>query len=84
MTRTWLDEMSDDIVRSLPKPRFSPNLVFDFDHVRAAIALVEAAIEASREETERVGREALAKAVADPTHSFIKEPVFAPLGAAMW
>lgn len=76
--------MSEEMLRNLPKPRFSPSLVFDFDHVRAAIALVEAAIEASREETERVGREALAKAAADPSHNFLKRPVFAPMGAAMW
>jgi hypothetical protein len=36
------------------------------------------------EESEREGREAIAKAAADPRHDFIRDPVLAPMAAMMW
>jgi hypothetical protein len=84
MPRSWLDEMTEEMARSLPKPRFCPNLIFDFDHVRAAIALVETGIEGLRQETQRTHHKALVNAAADPRHRFVKQPVFGPMAADMW
>jgi hypothetical protein len=65
---------------------FSPTLIFNFDHVRAAVAMIEGAIEKERAEL-RVATSAArraTRAVQDPNHSFLEDPVMAPLAVAIF
>jgi hypothetical protein len=84
MARRWLDQLSEQWRRQLPKAPRSPDQLYDFEHVREAIAIVEKAIEHSRLEAEKAGGQSIEQAVANPYHSYIENPVFARLAVAMW
>lgn len=81
---SWLDKLSKGLIARLPPQPFAPPVTFDFEHVRRAIELVEAAIERNKTQTTEASRAAAMKAAMDPSHSFIEKPVFAPMAAAFW
>lgn len=60
------------------------SLVFDFDDVRKAVAMVEDAIERTKAETSAAHMAAATAAAADPFHDFSERPIFAPMMVAMW
>jgi hypothetical protein len=81
---SWLETLLPEMLRNIPAPQFSPTLIFDFDHVRAAVAMVEDVIERNRVETFDTAAASAHAAAQDPTHDWITHPVMAPMAAAMW
>jgi len=69
---------------TLPPRRFAPSIAFHFAHVRKVIAIVEEAVERAKKETHDEQQARARKAAANPFHNFIENPVFAPMGEALW
>lgn len=65
-------------------PDLATELASRFTDMRAAVALAEGAIEQGKRDAKARGDAALAKAVADPNHSSIESPVFAPMAQEFW
>ena len=82
--KSALEQIVGDMIANLPKPVFAPSLLFDFDDVREAIAMIEEAIVKKQEKTQIERREAATKAAQDPFHSYVKNPIFAPMAEALW
>jgi hypothetical protein len=70
----------------LPEPPFSPGLIFHFDHVKAAIAMVEDAIMAAqrKQRADTSSQRRAMQAASDPNHSFLEAAVMAPSVDAIW
>lgn len=83
-TRSALDVLLEEHLASLPRPRFSPSLTFDFDSVRAVIGLMEAAVEELKAQTAAAHEERLHRAASSPSTNFLKEGIFARMGSEMW
>jgi hypothetical protein len=81
---SWLKTLTDEMLKRLPQRQFSPVLIFGFDDVSAAIEIVEKAIAESSAATEALSTAQAKKAAADPSHSYIENPVFAPMAAEFW
>jgi len=81
---TWLDKVTNEMLANGPERTFAPSLLFDFDHVREAIAMTEEAIIHKQEKTQAERREVAMKAAQDPFHSYAKDPVSAPMAVALW
>jgi hypothetical protein len=60
------------------------SLVFNFDDVRKAVAMVEDAIARTKAETSAEHMKAAMAAAADPFHEISERPIFAPMMVAMW
>ena len=75
----WLDEILGETLKNL-RPGMFTDWSFGFADMQRAITIVEAAIARNEVETADAGRAAALKAAADPSHSFIKDPVFVPMG----
>jgi len=71
------------MVKNLPKDAFT-DWTFGFGDLQRVVDLVEKAVERNAAETAEAGRAAAIKAAADPSHSFVKRPVFAPMAAELW
>src|SRR4051794_22898595 len=85
MARTYLDDLVDERLRRFSfKRQFSPIVIFDFDHVRAAIASVETAIKAAQKETDEASGAAVVEAAADPDRDFMEKPLLAPIFIEWW
>lgn len=84
---TWLKTLVEEKLRTMHEAGFSPLLTFDFDHVLAAVTMVEDAIDreqaGTREETGKA-RKAARTAGTDPNQSFLDNPVFAHLGVELF
>lgn len=76
---SWLDEIMAEKLKNLRPDAFT-DWSFGFADMQRAITLVEAAIARNEVETAEAGRAAALKAAADPSHNFMKNPVFAPMG----
>lgn len=76
---TWLDAIVGDMLKNLPPDAFSDRSG-GLDDVVRVIALLEKAIEENARATSDARDAALAKALADPFHSFARNPIFAPAG----
>ena len=83
MAESAVSVLLREMIAKLPPPSFSPVLTFDFEHVRQAVSMVEAAIEASQAEARQVVSEETAKRIASPGRSFITEPHFPAMGAML-
>lgn len=75
----WLDEILGETLKNL-KPGMFTDWSFGFADMQSAITLVETAIKRNEVETAEAGRAAALKAAADPGHSYMKNPVFVPMG----
>jgi hypothetical protein len=80
---SWLEKIVGEVVKSLPAAAVIDR-TFGFGDIQRVISLVEKAAEQNAAETIEAGHSVALKAAADPSHSFIKRPVFAPLGAELW
>ena len=81
---SWLEKLAAGFPVGSPTQALSPSLMFDFDDVREAVAMVERAIADRQSETEvKMTGRALAIAT-DPTRSFLAEGPFASSLPAMW
>ena len=69
---SWLETLVPEMLRNLPARQFSPTLIFGFDHVRAAVAMVEEAIQRNKVETFDTATASAHAAAQDPTHDWIK------------
>jgi hypothetical protein len=74
---SWLEKLVGEITDNLDPNVFS-DASHGFEDIERVIALVEKAIEQNAVETAQAGHDAALKAAADPFHSFVKKPVFAP------
>src|SRR6266516_2332651 len=81
---SWLEKLVLEKLRMMPPSSPSPALTFDFDQVRKAIAMIEGAIEREQVAATERGNTSVAKAAADPSHSYLNEPVFAPMVSHLW
>jgi hypothetical protein len=81
---TWLDTITKEMLANLPQRAFAPSLIFDFDHVREAVAMAEAAIIRKQDATQTERREIATKAAQNPFHSYVKDLVFTPMGEALY
>ena len=84
MAQDWLTVGLREMLARLPRPQFAPSLIFDFEHVQRAIAIVEGAITQEQARTQLEHQQAAAKAAQDPFHNYIENPVFAPMAASLW
>jgi len=80
---SWLDAILGDMLKNLPPDAFSDRSG-GLDDVARVIALLEKAIEENAGATTEAHRAVLSKAAADPFHSFVENPVFAPAGVEQW
>lgn len=80
----WLSTLIQEKLKRLRSRMTMPNLAFGFDDVRRAIDLVERGVEEHRREATTAGHRALHAAIANPNHSFMENPVFAPMASEMW
>lgn len=80
---SWLEEMTSQIMSNLPKDRFI-DWSFGYGDIERVVALVENAITSNVAETAEKSRSAALKAAADPSHDYIKNPIFAVSGAEFW
>jgi hypothetical protein len=76
---SWLDEILGEMVKDLPADAFT-DWSFGFADMQRVVSLVEKAVERNALETAEAGRAAALKAAADPSHSFMKNPILAPMG----
>lgn len=76
---SWLKEIAGEMVKNLPQDAFT-DWTFGFNDIQRVVDLVEKAVEQNAAETADAGRATALKAAADPSHSFVKNPVFAPMG----
>ncbi|MCC7536613.1 MAG: hypothetical protein IT379_10390 [Deltaproteobacteria bacterium] len=84
MARSWLEAMMPEILASLPPPVFAPAIVHSFGEVRTVIAMIESSVEQKQVEVEAEQRETLARAAADPNHSWLKSRTFSSVMATEW
>lgn len=76
---TWLDAAMGEMLKNIPDD-VRVDRTFGFGDIRQVIVLAEKAIEQKSAAVREAFEARLAKALADPTHSFIRNPVFAPAG----
>lgn len=76
---SWLEEIVGEMVKNLPGDAFT-DWTFGFADIQRVVDLVEKAVDQNAAEAADAGRAAALKAAADPSHSFVKNPVFAPMG----
>jgi len=83
---SWLDAITKRMLAKLPKrpKEFYPPVLFNFEHLREAIRIVEEAVVRTQADSKAKADATLAAAVKDPFHSFIDNPVFAPMAVAWW
>lgn len=79
----WLDEILAEKLKNL-KPDAFTDWSFGFADVQRAIIVVEQAIERNERERAEAGRAAALKAAADPSHSYMKTPIFEPMGRELY
>lgn len=80
---SWFDGMMDEMIKNIPKDALSDRSG-GLKDMRRVVDLVEAALKTREGETSAAGRASAAKAAADPFHSFVKNPVFGPMGMELW
>lgn len=80
---SWLDEIIKERLKTLPEDAFTDR-TFGFGDIKRVVDLVERAVDRNTTETGEAGRERALKAAANPFHDFVKNPVFAPMGAELW
>ena len=76
---SWLKEIAGEMIKKLPENAFA-DWTFGFADIQRVVDLAEKAVEQNAAETADAGRAAALKAAADPSHSFVKNSVFAPMG----
>ena len=93
---SWLEKMLPQMIAKAKQVfgqrPFAPELVFDFEHVQAAIKIVEAAIAETKVSATDFGQERVREAVAragaaalkGEKFSFIEDGVFSGNAAALW
>jgi hypothetical protein len=84
MPEDWLTVGMREMLARLPRPQFAPSLIFDFDHVQRSISIVESAITDEQARTQTEHLKTAARAAQNPFHSYIENPVFAPMAASLW
>jgi len=80
---SWLDQITGEMLKNLPVDAFTDR-TFGFGDIKRVIDLTEKAVDQSTAEATEAGRERARKAAANPFHDFVKNPVFAPMGAELW
>jgi len=83
---SWLDAITKKMLAKLPKrpKEFYPSVLFNFEQLREAIRIVEEGVARTKTDSKTKADATLAAAVKDPFHSFIDNPVFAPMAVAWW
>jgi hypothetical protein len=83
---SWLDAITKRILAKLPKrpKEFYPQVLFNFEHLREAIHIIEEAVVRTRADSKTESDARLAAAMKNPFHSFIDDPVFAPMAVEWW
>lgn len=76
---SWLEQYTEEIVKNWPAPVLRPSVAYGLHHIQHVIELVERAIEQHKSDVREEGLEALRAATANPFHSFIEQPAFAPM-----
>jgi hypothetical protein len=76
---SWLDELAGEMLKNVSEDALT-DWTFGFGDIQRVVDLVEKTVERNAAETSDAGRAAAMKAVTDPSHSFVKNPVFAPMG----
>jgi hypothetical protein len=75
----WLDEIVGEMIKNIPDD-VRVDRTFGFGDIRQVIALAEKAIVRQSEDARAALDARASKAAADPTHSWVKNPIFASAG----